>query len=558
MQLENFFTVQAKPTGESSHVLAQGQQRNQDFMSLILAQISQTKSALLLQNQSTTPTASLAASPDKNGTQEISLADLLAANPEIKQQVENFIHAAGLEGNTDLTQTLSLNQQAFDDTLKPLTNGIITSAEIQKGSPRILQALLIHPQNNNKESLQFFNDLKSKIQSLLKDNPAALLGTNLTPEQLTAIQNSPDGTWPEELSGVMVGLVILVPPQQHAPITIAKDTAVTETATSDTDETDQALQNILVLFAPPPPPPQQTTGAGLGMQKNNGIPTTPPSGEALSQQTPNALGPVITQPTRGDTVLGQDGGTFGPEDFETALKNFDLSHAKNGKTGNHAAGTVTPEAANTLKGTLTQTAGPGFNALQGLPLDGTGSLLTSGPLPGDILGAYAANVSSTGSLPAGTLTSLVTQAPSAGQPHPAAQLLALSIQKAAGQNENKTFILDMDPPELGRVEVRLSFGKDKTMKAHVIAEKPETYMMLERDSSTLQRIFDNMGMNSDGGLSFSLAEHMGQGFTHDQRGSSGDHSGRSNGTEDSAETINTLMTWQIDPQSGHTRYDILA
>lgn len=74
----------------------------------------------------------------------------------------------------------------------------------------------------------------------------------------------------------------------------------------------------------------------------------------------------------------------------------------------------------------------------------------------------------------------------AGQTHPATQMVAANIMKNA-KDGVETMTLRLDPPELGNVNVRLQFGKDKAVKAHIVVEKPETYMMLQRDAHSSAR-----------------------------------------------------------------------
>ena len=73
---------------------------------------------------------------------------------------------------------------------------------------------------------------------------------------------------------------------------------------------------------------------------------------------------------------------------------------------------------------------------------------------------------------------MVTSSTQAGQPHAATQMVAAQISKAAQSGDTKQITLRLDPPDLGRVEVRLEFGEERTVKAHLIVEKPETYLML--------------------------------------------------------------------------------
>ncbi len=157
------------------------------------------------------------------------------------------------------------------------------------------------------------------------------------------------------------------------------------------------------------------------------------------------------------------------------------------------------------------------------------------------------------------LTSLATHAPQAGAPHPATQMVAAHLQKAAGNGESTSLTLELDPPDLGRVRVHMEFGKDKIMKAHLLVEKQETFLMLQRDAQLLERSLQDSGLDAGGeNLSFELAQD-GNLFGHEgDREGNGDHyrSG-SAGTADNEEIeiIETKMDWYIDPDNGLMRYD---
>jgi flagellar hook-length control protein FliK len=162
---------------------------------------------------------------------------------------------------------------------------------------------------------------------------------------------------------------------------------------------------------------------------------------------------------------------------------------------------------------------------------------------------------------ANAMTALVTQAQHASTPHPATQMVAASIKKLAGNGESKEITLKLDPPELGRVEVKMSFGKDSAVKAVLIAEKPETFMMLQRDAQLLERALQDAGLEAgENALSFELSQD-GQGFSQDGRhDGSRNKSGAGNESKgDGQETvIETTMNWHVDPSTGHMRYNILA
>lgn len=159
-------------------------------------------------------------------------------------------------------------------------------------------------------------------------------------------------------------------------------------------------------------------------------------------------------------------------------------------------------------------------------------------------------------------TSPLTQAQSAAHAHPATNLVAATIKSAVASGESKAITIQLNPSELGRVEVKMEFGSDKTLKAVITAEKPETFMMMQRDAHVLERALQEAGLDTQGGLSFELAEHGFEFDQHNKRGGGHDNggTGAGNNGEDALDDtlIETEMTWRVDPETGHMRYNILA
>lgn len=159
--------------------------------------------------------------------------------------------------------------------------------------------------------------------------------------------------------------------------------------------------------------------------------------------------------------------------------------------------------------------------------------------------------------------SLISSPAMAGQNHPATHMVAATLVKAGKGGEDSTINLRLDPPELGNVAVRLQFGKDKTVAAHLTVEKPETYMMLQRDGAALERALQNAGFDTQNQtISFELAQDNGA-FRQGNNGDDTDHSGKggsraAQAASDAEDIIQSSMTWRVDPSTGQMRYNILA
>jgi flagellar hook-length control protein FliK len=80
----------------------------------------------------------------------------------------------------------------------------------------------------------------------------------------------------------------------------------------------------------------------------------------------------------------------------------------------------------------------------------------------------------------------------------------IGLKSLAGVNH---FEIRLDPAELGRIEVRLDIDKDGGVKAHLTVDRLETLALLQRDSRTLERAFEQAGLKpTDGSVDLSLRD----------------------------------------------------
>ena len=87
---------------------------------------------------------------------------------------------------------------------------------------------------------------------------------------------------------------------------------------------------------------------------------------------------------------------------------------------------------------------------------------------------------------------------------PATNQVFVQLTRAVQNGENKITI-QLRPEELGRVEVKLDIAGDGRVKAMVMADKPETLDLLQRDLRTLERALQESGLKTDNNsLSFNL------------------------------------------------------
>lgn len=82
----------------------------------------------------------------------------------------------------------------------------------------------------------------------------------------------------------------------------------------------------------------------------------------------------------------------------------------------------------------------------------------------------------------------------------------VNITKSAVKGIDKIDV-HLKPEELGRIEIKMQIGKDGKLQAHIIANRPETVEMLQKEVQSLEKAFNDAGFQTDeGSLSFSFRD----------------------------------------------------
>jgi flagellar hook-length control protein FliK len=115
--------------------------------------------------------------------------------------------------------------------------------------------------------------------------------------------------------------------------------------------------------------------------------------------------------------------------------------------------------------------------------------------------APPASATTTIEKPVATAQAAPQEAP---RPTPDINQFAVDVS-AKSQSGARQFDIRLDPPELGRVDVRLSIDANGNAEAHLTADQPQTLDMLRKDSTSLTQALRDAGLNvSQDGLNFSL------------------------------------------------------
>ena len=94
--------------------------------------------------------------------------------------------------------------------------------------------------------------------------------------------------------------------------------------------------------------------------------------------------------------------------------------------------------------------------------------------------------------------------PAADNAVPVAGLAVEIVSRA--QDGLRRFDIRLDPPELGRIDVRLDVDAGGKVTSRLTVERAETLDLLRRDAPQLERALQHAGLNTDGGLEFSLRD----------------------------------------------------
>lgn len=179
--------------------------------------------------------------------------------------------------------------------------------------------------------------------------------------------------------------------------------------------------------------------------------------------------------------------------------------------------------ANSTSSNVQPPAGGGFEGPAAAPVDGkpgapdatkdtaaaaTGSsdpkALQAAALPGMTDSGQAANAQAVAGTQAATTTSAATASA-------VIQQITVHVSKAAVDGIDHINV-QLNPPELGHVEVRMEIGPSGHFSAVFSADRPQTADMLQRNAHELTRSLQDAGVRTDAGsLSFNLRGQNQQG-----------------------------------------------
>lgn len=121
-----------------------------------------------------------------------------------------------------------------------------------------------------------------------------------------------------------------------------------------------------------------------------------------------------------------------------------------------------------------------------------------------------------------------------GMPSAVTQMVNIQLQRNINAKV-ATMTLQLEPADLGLLDIRLTFDKKGGIRAHLTVDKPETLTLLQKDSHHLEKVLQQSGLDLDeNALSFDLRDqrpkHDAEGFNDSGTGDSDDHAARGSNT----------------------------
>lgn len=138
--------------------------------------------------------------------------------------------------------------------------------------------------------------------------------------------------------------------------------------------------------------------------------------------------------------------------------------------------------------------------------------------------------------------------------HPIGDQLRVNIQQAVKDGHDQ-ISLRLSPEHLGRIDISINVDKNGAAQVLVVADRQETYDMMQRDARGLERALSDAGIKTDNGsLEFQLrGQNQQNAFAQaggDGRRGQGQKNAFSNGTLRNETLTNDITTYRLVATSG--------
>ncbi len=350
------------------------------------------------------------------------------------------------------------------------------------------------------------------------DAAAPLDAPPLQPDDVVANAPTPMPTKPDHAKSDAAPSITMADTQASAPTESVTPTPSAEPApTPVAQQADAPPPQILAQAAPTPrvqnPVVEPTTESAEASDAAPTAATTtaPPVSSAprVAPEAPSVLTGTTETPAEPQQKIiakNDDGST--QDKFEAALENS----APRGEAKTEATRASAP---NTPAVVMDSSGGAAAST----------NADTSAPIAPAVSALSAATTHAAAQTQALSAEHLARSAP------PSAQVAREIVRQFDG--ETTRFELRLDPPELGRVEVKLEVTRDHKVTAVIAADSPQALTELARHARELEQSLQSAGLElSENGLSFDLRQSR-----EDAQDASGDgeHGARGDGEDDPLE-----------------------
>ncbi len=285
-------------------------------------------------------------------------------------------------------------------------------------------------------------------------------------------------------------------PTDPVPVAAATQPGVTETTSDSTATT--AVAGIASAATAVLDPKSVLTGRAVSPKKQTA--SSPSKADPADASAPRPTTNNLTSGVPGSLIPAHrpDTGSSGPQG-EDAGSRKEASAAPADKLTEKSASGVTA-----ARFDVTPVVAAGVQAADMVPGSG---LVTSGTIASVATAVDASAASIANAAPV----------PSHGASYVAAvPVTGLAVEIAAQARDGKhRFEIRLDPPELGRIDVRLDVDHHGQVTSRLIVERAETLDLLRRDAPALERALQAAGLKTDGGLDFSLRDQANHGSGRD-------------------------------------------
>lgn len=395
----------------------------------------------------------------------------------------------------------------------------------EKALAQILPPDMLKAITNKLQAFGMLSQGSDIAPTLLDDTAATGLTSDLSSANATTAQDA-------DLMQALAAQLNAVAPGSDEQDTAATDTDIVAGANDDMMATLLSLQDDSAAQQPASPLALQAAGTE---DKKPVVQALHTSTSAAQKASLLASSGLTADASSGEPAAGDARGTSSHIDInvEAAAKAIKQAPAINTPAASLALQLqqVAPQntqqqSSTALSSGLGSTLGTLGNSLSGDSSLGGGFDQGFGGqhgLAGDASGLDGSSADARLTTGNGSFTTYLNAAGKAAGTAATTQMVGVQISRNANAKID-TFTMQLNPADLGSLEVRMSFGKDGKVSAKLIADKPETLSLLQRDSMHLQRILEQSGLDiAENALSFDLRDQNQQSL-YDGTGESRDGS----------------------------------